>query len=92
MPESAILEREWSARGSELPNIVEIRELPSIQYDGRTLRPLHFHRFRRKSGLIQPDTLGRILEVRFANCVRGPIALGFACHFGLGLFEPASGT
>lgn len=83
------LQREWSARGSELPNIVEILELPSIQYDGRILRPLHFHRFRRKNGLVQPDTLGRLIELRFAQSVRGPIALGFACHFGLGLFVPA---
>ena len=76
-------------RGSGLPDIVEIRELPSIQYGGRALRPLHFHRFRRKRGLVQPDTLGRLLELRFAQPVRGPLALGFACHFGLGLFVPA---
>jgi CRISPR-associated protein Csb2 len=80
------LRREWCARGSELPDIVDIRELPSIQHGGRALRPLHFHRFRRKSGLMQPDALGRLLELRFAQPVRGPIALGFACHFGLGLF------
>ena len=80
------LRREWCARGSELPDIVEIRELPSIQHGGRALRPLHFHRFRRKNGLVQPDTLGRLIELRFAQPVRGPVALGFACHFGLGLF------
>jgi CRISPR-associated protein Csb2 len=58
---------------------------------GRELRPVHFHRFRRKRGLSQPDTLGRFIEVHFAAPVRGPLALGFACHFGLGLFAPASG-
>lgn len=47
------LRREWCARGSELPDIVEIRELPSIRPGGRALRPLQFHRFRRKSGLVQ---------------------------------------
>jgi len=83
------LRREWCARGSGLAEIVEIRELPSIQHGGRALRPLHFHRFRRKSGLLQPDTLGRLLELRFAAPTRGPLALGFACHFGLGLFGPA---
>jgi CRISPR-associated protein Csb2 len=72
-----------------LPDIVEVRELPSIQHGGRALRPLHFHRFRRKRGLMQPDTLGHLLELRFAQPVRGPLALGFACHFGLGLFVPA---
>ncbi|MGQ0653218.1 MAG: hypothetical protein ACT4P4_13285 [Betaproteobacteria bacterium] len=41
------------------------------------------------NGLVQPDTPGRLIELRFAQPVRGPIALGFACHFGLGLFAPA---
>ncbi|MBM3359251.1 MAG: hypothetical protein FJY54_16180 [Betaproteobacteria bacterium] len=35
---------------------------------------LHFHRFRRKRGLLQPDTLGRLLELRFAAPVRVPLA------------------
>jgi CRISPR-associated protein Csb2 len=65
---------------------MHICELPSVQHGGRLLRPLHFHHFRRKRGLTQPDTLGRLLEVRFAAPIRGPLALGFACHFGLGLF------
>ncbi|MEX1993629.1 MAG: type I-U CRISPR-associated protein Csb2, partial [Steroidobacteraceae bacterium] len=83
------LRREWHERGTGLPEIRDIRELPSVQHGGRALRPLHFHRFRRKSGLAQPDTLGRLIELRFAQPIRGPLALGFACHFGLGLFTPA---
>ena len=82
------LQREWHGRGTGLPEIMDIREFPSVQHGGRALRPLQFHRFRRKSGLVQPDTLGRLIELRFAQPVRGPIALGFACHFGLGLFVP----
>jgi CRISPR-associated protein Csb2 len=80
----------WHGRGTGLPEIMDIRELPSVQHGGRALRPLHFHRFRRKNGLVQPDTLGRLLELCFARPVRGPIALGFACHFGLGLFFPVA--
>jgi len=80
------LRREWHARGSGLPEIVEARELPHVSFEGRRLRPLHFHRFRRKRGLTQPDTLGRLLEIRFAAPIGGPLALGFASHFGLGLF------
>jgi CRISPR-associated protein Csb2 len=83
------LRREWHERGTGLPEIMDIRELPSIQHGGRALRPLHFHRFRRKNNLVQPDTLGRLIELRFAQPVRGPLALGFACHFGLGLFTHA---
>lgn len=86
------LRREWHGRGAGLPEISEINELPSVDHGGRHLRPLHFRRFRRKGGLAQPDTLGRFLELRFAEPVRGPIALGFACHFGLGLFTPVRAT
>lgn len=82
------LRREWRARGDDRPDIVEMRVLPEVRFGGRALRPVHFHRFRRKRGLVQPDTLGRLLELRFAAPIRGPLALGFACHFGLGLFRP----
>jgi CRISPR-associated protein Csb2 len=82
----AQLRKEWRARGKDLPEIVDFRELPEINFGGRRLMPLHYHRFRRKRGLIQPDTLGKLIELRFSNSITGPIALGFACHFGLGLF------
>jgi CRISPR-associated protein Csb2 len=82
------LRREWHARAEGLPDIIEIRELRSVSSGGRDLRPVHFHRVRRKRGLTQPDTLGRMLELRFAAPIAGPLALGFACHFGLGLFAP----
>jgi CRISPR-associated protein Csb2 len=83
------LRREWRLRASDFPDIESVTELPDTLAGGRRLKPLHFHRFRRKRGLTQPDTLGRILELRFAEPVRGPLALGFGCHFGLGLFVPA---
>jgi len=86
------LRREWKARGETLPDLVEMKELSSVSFAGRELRPVHFHRFRRRRGLVQPDTLGRMLELRFAGLVRGPLALGFGCHFGLGLFEPVAGS
>ncbi len=85
----AQLRKEWHGRGEGLPEIVAFREIPDCDFDGRRLKPLHYHRFRRKRGLTQPDTLGRLIEVQFAAPVRGPIVLGFACHFGLGLFAPA---
>ncbi|CUS32794.1 type I-G CRISPR-associated protein Csb2 [Candidatus Nitrospira nitrificans] len=82
------LHREWCQRGTDLPKIVEMSELASIRHGGRVMRSLHFHRFRRKHGLAQPDTRGRLLELRFEQPVTGPIALGYACHFGLGQFMP----
>jgi len=83
------LRKEWSMRGVELPEIEHIEELPETSAGGRKLRALRFHRFRSKRGLKQPDTHGRLLEIRFASAVQGPVALGFGCHFGLGMFQPA---
>ena len=77
--------RELEERG--LPSLAELpRELCSIPINGRERRPLHFHRFRSRHGLRQPDTLGRFLELTFKVPLEGPLALGFGCHFGLGLF------
>ncbi len=47
---------------------------------------LRFHRFRSRRGLLQPDRSGAALRLKFAESVCGPIALGFGCHFGLGVF------
>jgi len=80
------LRREWKSRGEALPELVEMNDVSSVRFNGRELRPVHFHRFRRKRGLVQPDALGRMLELRFAGPIRGPLAMGFGCHFGLGLF------
>ncbi|THJ19461.1 MAG: type I-U CRISPR-associated protein Cas5/Cas6 [Nitrospira sp. CG24E] len=82
------LQREWNQRGIDLPKIIQVNELAFIRHGGRALRAMHFHRFRRKNGLVQPDTRGRLLELRFEQSVRGPIALGYGCHFGLGQFVP----
>jgi len=80
--------REWQLRGNKQPALEGVTALPEVQIGDRRLRPLHFLRFRRKHELRQPDTLGRLLELRFAEPVQGPLALGFGCHFGLGLFMP----
>lgn len=86
------LRREWRARGEALADLVAMNEVSSVRFAGRELRPVHFQRFRRKRGLVQPDTLGRMLELRFARPICGPLALGFGCHFGLGLFEPVAAS
>jgi CRISPR-associated protein Csb2 len=85
------IRREWALRGSTLPAVESIVQLTEIETGGRILRPLHFHRFRQKHGLTQPDTLGYLLELRFAEPIRGPLSLGFGCHFGLGLFSIRKG-
>lgn len=82
------LRRECERRG--LPPLVEIRQLSSVRLRGRDRRPVHFHRFRSRRGLNQPDRRGSLVEITFADTVAGPLALGFGCHFGLGMFAPAA--
>ena len=82
------IRRECRERGLAEP---EVRELEHIEVAGRRLRPLDFHRFRRKPVAVQPDARGHALELRFPEPVSGPLALGFGCHFGLGVFGRGEG-
>jgi CRISPR-associated protein Csb2 len=81
------LRRECRERG--LPDLARLERIGAIQVAGRERRPVHYHRFRSKRGLTQPDTQGSFWRLTFRERVRGPLALGFGCHFGLGLFTPA---
>ncbi len=65
-----------------------VERLPAITVHGKARRVTHFHRFRNKRGITQPDTQGYFLRLRFSQPVKGPLALGFACHYGLGMFRP----
>lgn len=81
------IRRECQQRG--LPEIASAEPVAEIYMANRARRPVHFHRFRSKPGLTQPDRQGSFWRLRFAEPIQGPLALGFACHFGLGLFEPS---
>jgi CRISPR-associated protein Csb2 len=75
------------ARHRDLPPVLWIDEEHGI---GPTrLRPMQFQRCRSKRG----DDGGRRpvagFRLKFASEVAGPLCLGHACHFGLGLFVPA---
>jgi len=50
---------------------------------------LHFHRFRSRRGLIQPTAPVPPLRLTFKIAEPGPMAFGFGCHYGLGLFRAA---
>ena len=75
--------RECRIRGLPQP---EVEPLPEVTIHGKQRRPVHFHRFRNKRGLTQPDTRGSFWRLTFSEPMMGPLALGFGCHFGLGLF------
>lgn len=80
------IQRECASR-QNLPELVDIRPEPTVTVKGKPLRPIHFHRFRNKRSLVQPDTQGSFWRLTFEEPVAGPLALGFGCHFGLGLFR-----
>ncbi len=81
------IRRECRERGIPEPVAIEAFDEVNI---GKNLnrRPIHFHRFRSRRGLHQPDRVGGFWRLTFADPVEGPLALGFACHYGLGLFRP----
>lgn len=83
----AQIRRECRERG--FPEIASLEPVTETRIGGRSRRPIHFQRFRSKRGLSQPDRHGSFWRLSFVQPVAGPIALGFACHFGLGLFQPA---
>lgn len=47
----------------------------------------HFVRVRKRGGQPPPHDLGFAIRLRFAISVPGPITLGYASHFGMGLFR-----
>jgi CRISPR-associated protein Csb2 len=80
------IRRECRQRG--LPEPEAIEPVPAVTIHGRARRPVHFHRFRSRRGLTQPDRQGSFWRLRFPEALEGPLALGFGAHFGLGLFRP----
>ena len=69
-----------------LADHVQIEILPDIKIGGAVRHTTHFHRFRSRGQEKQTDTHGTFLRLSFPEPISGPLSLGYACHFGLGLF------
>ncbi len=82
------IRRECRERGLVEP--IAFEQIDEIQVGSQKRRTIRFHRFRSKQGLTQPDRLGSFWRLTFSKPVAGPLALGFGCHFGLGLFASYS--
>lgn len=81
------IRRECRERGIAEP--VDIKVLEEVDIGkGLKRRPTHFYRFRNRRGLSQPDRVGSFWRLAFSEPITGPMALGFGCHYGLGLFRP----
>jgi len=83
--------REWRLRqlaNPELPDLVSVEFVDGAPAGGRNLRWIEFQRW--KSGGGSKSSVFAGLQLRFAAPLLGPLALGYGCHYGLGLFRPES--
>ena len=71
---------------------LQVDLLPHLKIHGSPRRPLQFHRFRSRGRERASDPHGALLRVRFPEPISGPLALGYGCHFGLGLFAAADSS
>lgn len=84
------IRREWLLRQAvdpTLPNLVAIElQAHHTLSSGRTIRWIQYRRWRQHGrGATSGFAFG--FRLHFAAPVSGPIALGYACHFGLGQFR-----
>lgn len=71
------------------PELVgEPRPLEHLELDGRSLNWRDFRQQRVFGDGRRGSEFGKGFEIEFAEPVSGPVAVGYACHFGLGLFMP----
>jgi CRISPR-associated protein Csb2 len=54
--------------------------------NGESIARRHFVRSRRHGRQLPPKDIGFAIRLKFAQPVSGPICLGYASHFGIGLF------
>lgn len=72
-----------------LPAPLRVTELPVCRQSGG--RPLPWREFRQRRVFgrgRRGSAFGRGFEIEFAEPVQGPLAFGYAAHYGLGAFEP----
>ena len=72
------------------PEPLRIDRVESIDLAGHETRWLHFRRERKQGEGRKSTNMGYGFKIEFEEEVSGPIAIGYGCHFGLGLFVPDS--
>jgi CRISPR-associated protein Csb2 len=77
------------ARG--LPPVLQSERISHTTMAGQEFRWLRFRRERLRGGGALASPTGYGFRITFERPVRGPLAVGYGCHFGLGLFVPEEG-
>jgi CRISPR-associated protein Csb2 len=91
VPPRFVKQRGHNSIAGQIDAELESRGLPPSKYvevlqdDSCALR--HFVRVRHHGGPAPPRDIGYGIRIQLSEVVTGPIALGYGCHFGLGLFE-----
>jgi len=80
------LRRELMARG--FPDPVRVDLVSHVRVKGKNLYWQNFRRQRTSGGGQPAGSAGYGFRLTFAEPVRGPLCLGYGCHFGLGQFVP----
>lgn len=75
-------------RGQGYPKPLKVQALPASKLGGKTTRWLEFETRRSNGDGSRGVKAGTGFRVTFGEPVRGPVALGYGAHFGLGLFVP----
>ncbi|PSR23714.1 MAG: hypothetical protein C7B47_15640 [Sulfobacillus thermosulfidooxidans] len=78
------LRRELALRG--FPDPLEVVALPAVVVRQKRFTLPDYRRIRADRTKTLPDPIGSFWRIIFPHPVQGPVALGYACHYGLGLF------
>lgn len=70
------------------PEPIKIDPIDGFETISKKIRWLEFRRIRTNGGGKLANPRGHGFRIEFHKPVRGPIALGYGCHFGLGQFIP----
>lgn len=79
------VQAELASRG--LPAAVEVCDLGGTEI---AFAMRHYVRRRQRGGGAPPVDVGFALRLRLAEPISGPVALGYAAHYGMGLFQAES--
>lgn len=88
------LRREWRRLAEQVPEFhdVELREIVQLSPEeiasGNVPQPREFHRARSKHGGREAFRPAAMFRLVFSQSITGPLSLGYASHFGMGLFVP----
>ncbi len=70
------------------PLVARVEPTDGVRLGDRLVRWLEFHRWRQRGSGRRGDERGYGFSIEFREPLRGPLALGFGAHFGLGVFAP----